>query len=201
MLHAIEHSLNTLSNAEQAAEDFVTGFAAGVKDMAQAAMLLARVLPGTPMWMASMAVDPGGTMKLQEQFAKGLAHMVEHPVDALETILDVKDLKSGDDAKWPGHLTPDVIVAVLTAGGGGAAAVAGEGWRRRPPRRPPSRWRGRLPRTPPRAPAGCAAEGAAKTAAEGAGEAGAEITAGKAAAESAGRAADDATAQAGKAGG
>jgi hypothetical protein len=42
-------------------------------------------------------------------------------------MIDIKDLKSGDYAKWLGHLTPDVIVAVLTAGGGGAAAVAGEG--------------------------------------------------------------------------
>jgi hypothetical protein len=71
ILHAIEHPWDTLSSAEQALEDFVTGFATGVKDMAQAAMLLARVIPGTPMWMASMAVDPAGTVKLQEQFAKG----------------------------------------------------------------------------------------------------------------------------------
>jgi hypothetical protein len=90
-------------------------------------MLLARVIPGTPMWMASMAVDPEGTVRLQEQFAKGLAHMVEHPVDALGNMIDVKDLQSGDYAKWLGHLTPDVIVTVLTMGGGGAAAAAGEG--------------------------------------------------------------------------
>jgi hypothetical protein len=119
--------MDTLSSAEQAADDFVTGFATGVKDMAQAAMLLARVIPGTPMWAASMAIDPEGTAKLQEQFAKGLAHMVEHPVDALGNMIDIKDLQSGDYAKWLGHLTPDVIITVLTMGGGGAAAAAGEG--------------------------------------------------------------------------
>ncbi|MEA2618898.1 MAG: hypothetical protein QOE72_4681, partial [Chloroflexota bacterium] len=127
ILDAIEHPMDTLSNAEQAVEDFVTGFAAGVKDMAQAAMLLARVIPGSPMWMASLAIDPEGTVKLQEQFARGLAHMVENPGEALGTMIDIKDLQNGDYAKWLGHLTPDVIVAVLTAGGGGAAAAAGEG--------------------------------------------------------------------------
>ncbi|MEA2616436.1 MAG: hypothetical protein QOE72_2219 [Chloroflexota bacterium] len=126
ILHAIEHPWDTLSNAEQAAEDFVTGFATGARDMAQAAMLLARVIPGTPMWMASMAVDPEGTVKLQEQFAKGLAHMVEHPVDSLGNMIDITDLLNGNYAKWLGHVTPDVIVTVLTTGAGGAAA-AGEG--------------------------------------------------------------------------
>jgi hypothetical protein len=95
--------------------------------MARAAMLLARVIPGTPMWVASMAVDPDGTLKLQEQFVKGLAHIVENPGDALGNMIDLKDLRSGDIAKWAGHLTPDVIVTVLTWGGGGAAAAAGEG--------------------------------------------------------------------------
>ena len=127
ILHAIEHPLERLSSAEQAAEDFVTGFAAGVRDMAQAAMLLARVIPGTPTWMASMAIDPEGTVTLQEKFAKGLALMVEHPVDVLGNMIDIKDLQSGDYAKWLGHLTPDVIVTVLTMGGGGEAAAAGEG--------------------------------------------------------------------------
>jgi hypothetical protein len=126
ILHAIEHPLDELSSAEQAVEDFVTGFASGVRDMAKAAMLLARVLPGTPMWMASMAIDPKGTARLQEQFAKGLVHIFEHPVDALGNMIDIKDLQNGDYAKWLGHLTPDVIVAALTVGAGGAAA-AGEG--------------------------------------------------------------------------
>jgi fructose-specific component phosphotransferase system IIB-like protein len=127
ILHAIEHPLDTLSNAEQAAEAFVTGFASGVRDMAQAAMLLARVIPGTPMWMASMAIDPEGTVKLQERFARGLAHMVEHPVDTLGNMIDIKDLQNGDVAKWLGHLTPDVIVTVLTAGAASAATGVGEG--------------------------------------------------------------------------
>jgi hypothetical protein len=53
--------------------------------------------------------------------------MVEHPVDSFGNMIDIKDLQNGDYAKWLGHLTPDVIVTVLTMGGGGAAAAAGEG--------------------------------------------------------------------------
>jgi hypothetical protein len=60
ILHAIEHPMDTLSSAEQAADDFVTGFATGVKDMAQAAMLLARVIPGTPMWRRAWLSTPRG---------------------------------------------------------------------------------------------------------------------------------------------
>jgi hypothetical protein len=52
--------MDTLSSAEQAADDFVTGFATGVKDMAQAAMLLARVIPGTPMWRRAWLSTPRG---------------------------------------------------------------------------------------------------------------------------------------------
>jgi hypothetical protein len=197
ILHAIEHPLETLSSAEQAAEDFVTGFAAGVRDMAQAAMLLARVIPGTPMWMASMAIDPEGTVKLQEQFAKGLAHMVEHPVDALGNMIDIKDLQSGDYAKWLGHLTPDVIVTVLTAGGGGAAAAAGEGVARTAGEATAEQ----VAKTVAEDAAKTAGEGAAKAAVEGSAKASAETSAGQAAAETAGRAADDLSAKAGQAGG
>lgn len=127
LVHDIEHPLDVLASAEQAAKDFVAGFASGVKDMAQAAMLLARVIPGTPMWAASMAVDPVGTMNLQEQFARGLVHMASNPGEALGTMIEIKDLEAGDFARWEGHLTPDVIVTLLTMGAGGAAAGAGEG--------------------------------------------------------------------------
>jgi hypothetical protein len=127
ILHAIEHPWDTLSSAEQAVEDFVTGFATGVRDMAQAAMLLARVIPGTPMWMASMAIDPEGTAKLQERFGQGLMRMAEDPGAALGNMIDIEDLKAGHFAKWEGHITPDVIVTLLTMGAGGAAAGAGGG--------------------------------------------------------------------------
>jgi len=126
ILHAVDYPLDTLAKADQAAQDFVTGFATGVKDMALAALMLARVLPGSPLWVASMALDTQGTVKLQEQFVRGLAHMGAHPLDALGSMVDLHDLKTGDYAKWVGHLTPDVIVALLTAGGG-AAAAASEG--------------------------------------------------------------------------
>jgi hypothetical protein len=124
-----------------------------------------------------MAVDPEGTVKLQEQFAKGLAHMVEHPVDALGTMIDIKDLKSGDYAKWLGHLTPDVIVAVLTAGGGGAAAVAGEGVAKTAAETTAEQ----VAKTVAEDAAKTAGEGAARTAGEGAAK-----TAGEGAAKTAG---------------
>jgi len=126
MIHDVEHPLDGLQDAEHAVRDFVSGFAAGVRDMAQAAVLLARVIRGTPMWAASMATDPAGTMKLQKQFAKGLVHMASDPGDALGNMLDLKDLQAGNFARWEGHLTPAVILTLLTAGGGGAATAAGE---------------------------------------------------------------------------
>jgi hypothetical protein len=134
-----------------------------------------------------MAIDPEGTVRLQEQFARGLAHMVEHPVDALGNMIDTKDLQSGDYAKWLGHLTPDVIVTVLTMGGGGAAATAGEGVART------------AAETTAEQVAKTVAEDASKTAAEHAGFAGAGAAAVPRSADAIGRASRDAAEQAGKA--
>ncbi|HEX3607966.1 MAG TPA: hypothetical protein VH134_18750, partial [Candidatus Dormibacteraeota bacterium] len=127
MLHDIEHPMDALKDAETGTTEFMAGFASGVKDMAGAALLLARVIPGTPMWAASMAVDPVGTMKLQEQFARGLVHMASNPGEALGNMIDIKDLEAGNFARWEGHIAPDVIVTLLTMGGGGVAAATSEG--------------------------------------------------------------------------
>lgn len=127
VLHDIEYPTDALGDAEHAQEEFLTGFAAGMKDMAQAAILLARAVPGTPLWAASMAIDPQGTMKLQGQFARGLVQMAANPGEVLGNMLDLKDLEAGDFARWSGHLTPDVLATLLTMGAGGAAAGGGEG--------------------------------------------------------------------------
>ncbi len=103
MLHDIEHPMDALADAEHAETEFLSGFASGVKDMAQAAMLLSRVIPGTPMWAASMAIDPVETMKLQEQFAKGLVHMAANPGEALGNMIDIKDLEAGSFAVGGSH--------------------------------------------------------------------------------------------------
>jgi hypothetical protein len=71
ILHGIENPLETLSSAEQAVEDYLTGFATGVRDMAQAALLLARVTPGSAVWMVSMEIDPEGTMSCRSSSPRG----------------------------------------------------------------------------------------------------------------------------------
>jgi len=130
VVHAVEHPLDTVEGvagaAASAGADFVEGFASGMKDMATAAYMLSRVAPLTPTWCFSMAVDPESTVRLQRKFAQGLLHMAEDPVGTLGNMVDAKDLARGDVFRWAGHLAPDVILALATAGAAsGADAVAG----------------------------------------------------------------------------
>jgi len=131
VVHAVEHPLDTLESltgaAARADADFVQGFAGGMRDMATAAWMLARVAPLTPTWYFSMAVDPEGAARLQRQFAQGLLHMAEDPVGTLGNMVDAKDLARGDVFRWAGHITPQIALTLATEGAGAGADAAAAG--------------------------------------------------------------------------
>ena len=49
-----------------------------------------------------------------------------HPGDFAGSLIDWKDLSSGNYAKWAGHLAPSIAITVATVGGGGAIAKGAE---------------------------------------------------------------------------
>jgi len=49
-----------------------------------------------------------------------------HPGDFAGSLIDWKDLSSGNYAKWAGHLAPSVAITLATVGGGGAIAKGAE---------------------------------------------------------------------------
>jgi uncharacterized protein YukE len=77
-------------------------------------------------WKTSLAyavVDPKGFLDNAEGMAKGIGYGVEHPKELGKALIDY-DTWSHDPARALGHLVPDVLIAMATAGTG-EAGVAG----------------------------------------------------------------------------
>lgn len=74
----------------------------------------------TPVYQA---VDPEGYLSNLEMLGKGLAYGVQHPAEFGKALLDLQTWKD-DPARALGHLVPDLLIALATAGGGAVARGA-----------------------------------------------------------------------------
>jgi len=54
------------------------------------------------------------------------SYIWHHPGDFAGSLIDWKDLSSGNYAKWAGHTAPSVAITLATVGGGGALAKSAE---------------------------------------------------------------------------
>lgn len=54
------------------------------------------------------------------------SYIWNHPGDFAGSLVDWKDLSSGNYAKWAGHIAPSVAITLATVGGGGAIAKGAE---------------------------------------------------------------------------
>jgi hypothetical protein len=68
--------------------------------------------------------DPEGFVKNLEDLGQGLAYGVEHPKEFGKAVLDW-DTWAHDPARALGHLVPDLVLALATAGTGEAGVAAG----------------------------------------------------------------------------
>jgi hypothetical protein len=72
---------------------------------------------------AGQIVDPGGCG--HKVMAIG-SYVWNHPGDFVGSLVDYKDFKSGNYARWAGHLAPTIALTLATMGGGGVIAKGGE---------------------------------------------------------------------------
>lgn len=77
-------------------------------------------------WQVStvrMVVDPAGWMRDMEHLGEGLCYGVQHPVELGKAVLDW-DTWQESPGRAIGHLLPDLVLTLATAGGGATARAA-----------------------------------------------------------------------------
>jgi RHS repeat-associated protein len=101
--------------------EFLGGVADGAKELWQGGVALGGLAVDCS--AAGQVVDPGGCG--HRVMAIG-SYVWNHPGDFLGSLVDYKDFKSGNYARWAGHLAPTVALTLATMGGGGVIAKGGE---------------------------------------------------------------------------
>ena len=109
------HEPGLLSKAAHAVGSFVAGAAEATWGLAEFAVTTS---PGYAF------VDPKGFLDHIEDLGSGLVYGVQHPKELGKALLDW-DTWAEDPARALGHLLPDVVLAVATAGTGEAGVAAG----------------------------------------------------------------------------
>lgn len=104
----------------RAVRGFAGGFGEGTAGLVEGAVgvaaLAARLSPTRAM------VDPRGYLDAVESFGKGVAAAASHPGETIAAVTDWETWTT-DPALALGHLAPDLILALTTAGAGTAASV------------------------------------------------------------------------------
>ncbi|MDT7536537.1 MAG: hypothetical protein QOI82_122 [Actinomycetota bacterium] len=109
------HEPGLLSKAVHAVGSFLAGAGEATWGLAQFAYKMSPTYALT---------DPEGYVKNLEDLGKGVVYGVEHPKELGKAVLDW-DTWSKDPARALGHLVPDVVLALATAGTGEAGVAAG----------------------------------------------------------------------------
>jgi uncharacterized protein YukE len=109
------HEPGLLSKAAHAVGSFVAGAAEATWALAEFAVTTS---PGYAF------VDPKGFLDHAQDLGTGLVYGVQHPKELGKALLDW-DTWAEDPARALGHLLPDVVLAVATAGTGEAGVAAG----------------------------------------------------------------------------
>jgi hypothetical protein len=112
--HGAPHEPGLLSKALHAVGSFVAGAAEATWGLAEFAYKLSPTYALT---------DPEGYVENIENLGKGIAYGIEHPKEFGKAVLDW-DTWAHDPARALGHLVPDLLLAVATAGTGEAGVAA-----------------------------------------------------------------------------
>src|SRR4051812_34575188 len=108
------HEPGLLSKAVHAAGSFLAGAGEATWGLVELAVKL------SPTYAL---IDPEGFLDYTTGLGKGIAYGVTHPVDLGKSLIDYDTWRT-DPARALGHLVPDLLLAVATAGTG-EAGVAG----------------------------------------------------------------------------
>jgi hypothetical protein len=109
------HEPGLLSRAVDAVDSFVSGAAEATWGLAEFAYAMSP---------AYALIDPAGFVENLEDLGKGVVYGVQHPKELGKAILDW-DTWAEDPARALGHLVPDLVLAIATAGTGEAGVAAG----------------------------------------------------------------------------
>jgi hypothetical protein len=112
--HAAPHEPGLLSKVVHAVGSFVAGAGEATWGLAEFGFKI------SPTYAL---IDPVGFAKNLEDLGKGVVYGVEHPKEFGKAVLDW-DTWSKDPARALGHLVPDLVLAVATAGTGEAGVAA-----------------------------------------------------------------------------
>ncbi|MDT7570252.1 MAG: hypothetical protein QOE05_426 [Actinomycetota bacterium] len=113
--HGAPHEPGLLSKAVRAVGSFFAGAGEATWGLAEFAFKM------SPTYAL---LDPEGFVDNLEDLGKGLVYGVEHPKELGKAVLDW-DTWADDPARALGHLVPDLLLAIATAGTGEAGAAAG----------------------------------------------------------------------------
>ncbi|MDX6199815.1 MAG: hypothetical protein QOJ79_2966 [Actinomycetota bacterium] len=113
--HGAPHEPGLLSKAVHAVGSFVSGAAEATWGLAEFSFKL------SPTYAL---IDPAGFVRNLEDLGKGVGYGVQHPKDLGKAVLDW-DTWAHDPARALGHLVPDLVLVVATAGAGEAGVAAG----------------------------------------------------------------------------
>jgi hypothetical protein len=113
--HGAPHEPGLLSKAVHAVGSFLAGAGEATWGLAELSFRL------SPTYAL---IDPEGFVDNAENLGKGVVYGVEHPKELGKAVLDW-DTWAHDPARALGHLVPDLLLAVATAGAGEAGVAAG----------------------------------------------------------------------------
>jgi hypothetical protein len=113
--HGAPHEPGLLSKAVHAVGSFFRGAGEATWGLAQLAYHL------SPTYAL---IDPVGYVKNEVKLGKGLIYGVEHPVALGKALIDYDTWRT-DPARALGHLVPDLVLTIATAGTGEAGVAAG----------------------------------------------------------------------------
>jgi hypothetical protein len=109
------HEPGLLSKAVHAVGSFLAGAGEATWGLAEFAFKL------SPTYAL---IDPAGFVEHAENLGQGVVYGIEHPKELGKAMLDW-DTWAHDPARALGHLVPDLLLALATAGAGEAGAAAG----------------------------------------------------------------------------